>query len=449
MGSPAFGEGTERNLANDQTSQDDRASPQKPRRKPLTIDLPAEEVARKPGDAGVAPNASSASTASASSTASAASANPREGKEATSAPLKGGERSTSSQPIPSAFAAKISGGSGAAKSEAPPDAEAGGRSSLIPILLAGAAGGAVVAIAFGLLFSFGYLVPPQGAENEVGDEIAVLKGELDSLKQQPDHLAPLQEEVSALQKSVSELTGRPPSAGPDPAALKEIEDRLAAVEIAREAAPPGTDFAPQIAAIARDVEALKNVAPPDTTSLQSDMSALQSNIGAVKQQVDALSAGLANVPKEERVAALEAKLDETSERIASAAALAPAVAADALAGALDAGRPFESELAALKALGADAQAIDALAPHAATGLPTIAALRAEFDQAMDQVALATPIPENTGTIDRLLESARGLVEVRPAHPTEGNDPGAIVARIRGALAAGDLKTALRRMERAS
>ena len=112
-----------------------------------------------------------------------------------------------------------------------------------------------------------------------------------------------------------------------------------------------------------------------------------------------------------------------------------------LRAALDAGRSFESELAALKALGADAQAIDALAPHAETGLPTIAALRAEFDQAMDQVALATPIPENTGTINRLLESARGLVEVRPAHPTEGNNPGAIVARIRGALAAGNLKAA--------
>ena len=41
-----------------------------------------------------------------------------------------------------------------------------------------------------------------------------------------------------------------------------------------------------------------------------------------------------------------------------------------------------------------------------------------------------------------LPSARGLVEVRPAHPTAGSDPAAIVARIRGALAAGDLKSAL-------
>src|SRR5262249_12477446 len=157
---------------------------------------------------------------------------------------------------------------------------------------------------------------------------------------------------------------------------------LALIENARDAAPPGTDFSPQIAAITRDVEALKNVAPPDTAALQSNVSTLQSEIAtlqsgvaAMKQQVEALSAEGAKLPKEERIAALQTKLDEMSIKIGSAAALAPAVAADALASALDAGRPFESELAALKALGGDAAEIDALAPHAAHGLPTIAALR--------------------------------------------------------------------------
>jgi len=46
----------------------------------------------------------------------------------------------------------------------------------------------------------------------------------------------------------------------------------------------------------------------------------------------------------------------------------------------------------------------------------------------------------------LLEGARGLVKVRPANPTAGSDPAAIVTRIRGALAAGDLKTALAEWE---
>ena len=45
-------------------------------------------------------------------------------------------------------------------------------------------------------------------------------------------------------------------------------------------------------------------------------------------------------------------------------------------------------------------------------------------------------------MDRLVRSARGLVDVRPAHPTEGADPAAVVTRIRAALDADDLKTAL-------
>ncbi len=52
-------------------------------------------------------------------------------------------------------------------------------------------------------------------------------------------------------------------------------------------------------------------------------------------------------------------------------------------------------------------------------------------------------------MDRLMQSARGLVDVRPAHPTEGADPAAVVTRIRGALDAGDLKTALSEWRRAS
>jgi hypothetical protein len=58
------------------------------------------------------------------------------------------------------------------------------------------------------------------------------------------------------------------------------------------------------------------------------------------------------------------------------------------------------------------------------------------------VDLSQPAAEGTGALDRLIESARGLVEVRPARPIAGADPGAVVTRIRGALFAGDLKAAL-------
>jgi hypothetical protein len=231
--------------------------------------------------------------------------------------------------------------------------------------------------------------------------------------------------------------------------LKDLQDRLAAIEAAPR--PPGspTNLEPRISALAQDIAALKSSVPPDTASLQSDLAALH-------RQLDAISANVDKLPREDRIAAIEAKLgetgnkledttkklDETAQGIDNAAALAPVVAADALQAALDSGRPFQSELTALKSLGVDAATVDALAPPAQAGLPTLADLRARFEQVIASIPLETPVPDNTSAIDRLLQSAQSLVTVRPTHPVAGNDPGAIVARIRGALAAGDLKSAL-------
>jgi hypothetical protein len=125
-----------------------------------------------------------------------------------------------------------------------------------------------------------------------------------------------------------------------------------------------------------------------------------------------------------------------------AALLGPAVVADALADALASGRPYRSELDALAGLGLDSHAVEGLAAQADTGLPTMAELRAGFEQAVASVDLRQPIPEGTGTLDRLVMSARSLVEVRPATPTEGADPAAVLSRIRAALDSGDLGTAL-------
>jgi hypothetical protein len=390
----------ETDLAKDPASENERTS-QRPRRKPVTIDLPAAEVGRPPDAA--SPEAAGAPAAE------AASAEP---------PVGGGGRSRSF-------------------------------TGFLLTVLVGAAVAAGIVIA---LARTGYLIPAN--EDKTADatssDIAGLKSEIAALKAPRNDLAPLAEQVAALQKSVADFSQQSPAAPADAAALKDLQDRLATLESApRPAAAPATNLEPRIAALSQEVAALKSTAPPDTASLQSELTALH-------QQLDALSASIDKLPKEDRIAAIETKLGETSDRldatmqrldatvqgIDNAAALAPAVAAEALQSALDSGRPFQSELTALKSLGVDAAVVDALAPEAQTGLPTVADLRARFEQAIASVPIETPIPENTGAIDRLLQSAEGLVSVRPAHPTTGSDPSAILSRIRGALAAGDLKSAL-------
>jgi hypothetical protein len=117
------------------------------------------------------------------------------------------------------------------------------------------------------------------------------------------------------------------------------------------------------------------------------------------------------------------------------------IALGALQDAILKGTPYAKELSAVRAsLGDRAGAISSLDGSAESGLPTVAALSAQF------AALATKLaqePESeSGYIARLLVHARRLVEVRPIGEAQGASVGAVVARIETRLARGDLSAAL-------
>ena len=279
---------------------------------------------------------------------------------------------------------------------------------------------------------------------------------------------PLQQQVAALEQSVAELRNRPPAQA-NSEALQQLEARVA--ELEKGAGNPDSGAATaaleaRVTDLASQVEALRSspaAAPvsPETTAainalgeriaaletrLPEALSGLEGSATALRNDLAQLSARVDGLPAAERVDALEAGLKTTSGQVAKVDALGPAVAANALAEALQSGAPYAAELAALRGLGLDEATLSALAPQAESGLPTLADLRSGFEAAAANIDIRPAIPAGTGPLDRLLGSARGLVEVRPANPTEGSDPGAILSRIRAALAAGDLKTALAERE---
>jgi hypothetical protein len=190
--------------------------------------------------------------------------------------------------------------------------------------------------------------------------------------------------------------------------------------------------------IRRRLEELERQSSGETV----DVSGLERSITELNQEIAGLSERAEQAASAERVAALEANVAESARQAATASSLGAAVAADALASAVEAGRPFTTELAALRALSVDEQALTQLEPYAGTGLSTLAELRSGFDNAMEGIELSPRVPADAGPVERLIESARSIVEVRPANPTEGGDPAAIVSRIRAALAGGDLATAI-------
>ena len=414
----------------DTTDRSERTGPQKARRKPLTIDLPAEEVERRTPPEAPAPSSAAdardAGTGAAVDQGADAAPVSEQPAEAAKAEDGAGEREIGAAEKPAAAADQQKGSGPAPRAAAAePPKQTDASIAFVPLLVAAVLGGVLVALVVVLLARGGFFLPPPDTEasdlqtemTALKSDVAAVKDDVAALKQagSEDKITPLSDELATLKESVAALQDREPVPASDTAALNDLEGRLAA--------------------LSRDVEALKSTAPGDSSAVAGDVASL-------RKEVDALSAKLASAPGDDRITALEAKVDALGATIDDAAALAPAVAADALAAALEAGRPFASELAALRTLGVDAATLDALAPRADSGLPTLANLRSTFENEIAAVDLATPIPEGTGVMDRLVKSARGLVEVRPAHPTEGSDPAAVVTRIRAALDADDLKTAL-------
>ncbi len=484
------------------------------RRKPVTIDLAAEEVSGKDA-ASAQPDASPDAPKDAPKPESAS----RSGKAGTSpkpeAPPAGGARSgqpsVSEKAAPSkAGAPKQAGAADAAATKAsassgptprqpgaapqspqrpppespPPESSTKARASFLSLLFAAILGGVITIVVLVILVAAGfYSLLSSDPDAELIGQIEALETGITNLEQDlvglldkavQDVEAAVDGELTKLQQSIAGLESGVVQAVADDPAVKAIEEslntlepRLAQLEesinTALTGAPSdavGAELAAELNALAGDLEALKTAVAPDLSAIENGLAALRTDVEALKNaarpdfsglegaladlrgDVETLSAQLAQAPSAERLAAMETRVGAAEQAAAQSGALGSAVAADALATSLATGQPFTGELAALRSLGVDPQAIAALEPHAETGLPTRAEISARFEAAIAGLALTPPIEEDSGVLNRLIGSARNLVEVRPAGPTAGDNPGAVVARIRGALQAGDLEAAL-------
>lgn len=386
---------TERNLADDTTRPG--ASRPPGQRTPPVIDLSAEEVRKgvaPPGQAATSYAESSANTgqraATAPEPAPRAAANPP-GKP--DADRKSKKISPEEAVIPSAFAGRVGGDQTSSSSP---------KSSTAQLVAAAIGGGVVAAI---LVLVLGWLVSSAGDESgKLASDVAALQSDVAGLRQESgdSSASALEPRLTSMEQALEAL--RAESSGSDSAALDELRNEIAALQ----------SRIGQIAQGGGDPE------------LQSDLENSAAEIEALRQEI----------------ATLTESLGATNATAETALAIAPAVAADALADALQAGTPFAAELDALRGLGLDEEAIAGLEPYAGNGLATLAELRARFEAVAAGIDVSPPPPEGTGVMERLLESAGGLIEVRPANPVEGAEPAAVLARMRGALEAGDLSAAL-------
>jgi hypothetical protein len=109
------------------------------------------------------------------------------------------------------------------------------------------------------------------------------------------------------------------------------------------------------------------------------------------------------------------------------------------------GRPFAKELEMARTLlGERAAPLAALDPYAANGLPDVAELERRFAALVPELLRK---PEADGNfLERLLDNASRLVEVRRVGEPEGGSIEAIVARTETKLGRGDLDGAIAEAE---
>ena len=160
-------------------------------------------------------------------------------------------------------------------------------------------------------------------------------------------------------------------------------------------------------------------------------------------RAEELSAAVADISN--RVGALERT--DTMAAGTAIEAQATVLAVGQLREALRGTAPFAAELEAVGAVAADnpeiTKAIAALGPYAASGIPTLATLRRDFDRLAGEIARAARALEGDGWFEWAVNRLMSLVTVRRTTDSgDLNSVDAVVARAETSLKAGDLMAAV-------
>lgn len=309
---------------------------------------------------------------------------------------------------------------------------------------AGAGGGASEGVQAQLDSASSALAQANARSDAAQADIASLNERLDVLQQaissgeagEGAGLEALSSRLTALEAQSEQLADTGGTAELDPAvALAAVQPALDTIN--EQVSALSADINEQVSALGGDVSAISQTLEGLTgemATLQQGMTTLTDSQAATGQQVSALS---------DQVAANAERLEQSG----AGNTVAKAIAASGLKSAADRGLPFMAELETFASAGGDAEALSSLRDFAAAGVPTRAQLVEQFAPVANAiVASEQNIGEDSSIADRLLNSARSLVQVRDLNEVEGETVTAITNRIDAALKADDLDTALAQWE---
>lgn len=298
-----------------------------------------------------------------------------------------------------------------------------------------------------------------------------------SAEQNADAITQLEARALDLRQRIEAIEGAAGTAAPAPAGNlavpQELATRLDALEsgltdmgervneLSDRAAPAPATSPEEVALLGNRLDALQQkvdaLPAPAPAASPDEVNALSGRVEALQQRVAAIPApppaatpqDLANTNV--RVAAVEEKLAAVAQRQQSSGqGAAQLVALNALNDAVRAGRPFATELKASRALlgegGSELAGLESAAARGfATGPVLAERLRAATAPAPAPASQEPGAPAATGAsgvLDRLVESAKGLVTVRRSDEAPADADRAAFATAEAQLARGDEAGAL-------
>jgi Meckel syndrome type 1 protein len=205
---------------------------------------------------------------------------------------------------------------------------------------------------------------------------------------------------------------------------------------AASAPPPSAPASADTGALAGELAALRASFEAETRRLADALAAETARAETQGAEIAALRAELAQRPAAAPAPLVEAEPPPKPLASADGSAAVPSLVLLALARAVERGGPYKVELARAERLAPGAPAIQKLRIDADEGAPTLPALKARFPAAA-RAALAADAGKAGGLWGRFSAGAAELVSVRPAGPTAGARPAAVLSRMEAALIADD------------
>jgi uroporphyrinogen-III synthase len=305
------------------------------------------------------------------------------------------------------------------------------RSSLGALVGAGLAG-AVIAIVIFLVLVSAELIPLGGSANPaLGNRVAGLEGELQTLSQRvqsapsPDAAAGTQVQdlaasVQALRTQVEQQAAAPALTASTADATAALDQRLTELtkridELPAPAADSGTDEAvSRLSSRVDELTAGVSAARQPDPAVKEAVEQANQAASAAKEALDRVGKAVADAAKAQDVA-------NRASVLAAAASLESAIAR---------GLPYRGALNSVRERlpGATVQTLETGADK---GLPTLDVVAARLKDALE--AAPRPEPVSTRLVDRFVEGARSMVRVRPAEGSAreiaGEDAWAVRSRV--------------------